>query len=127
MLLDENKCYKTEDKSLNQQLQSTLSSLMAQLKAALSLLENQDEFIFILNQELEMERDRNTNSTLKNYFVQTSKQYVDDSTETPLLETIKRRALVIEKSILKISFSMRCSFTSSLFIMPIFNDIIELF
>lgn len=67
MLRDENKRYRTEDKSSNQQLQTTLSSVKAQLEAALSLLEKKDEVISILNQELAKERDRNANNNRKNY------------------------------------------------------------
>ena len=67
MLRDENQRYRTEDKSSNQQLQSALSSVKAQLDSALSLLAKKDEVISILNQELSKERDRNSNNNRKIY------------------------------------------------------------
>lgn len=67
MLRDENHRYRTEDKSSNQQLQSSLSSVKAQLDSALSLLEKKDEVIALLNQELARERDRNSNNNRKPY------------------------------------------------------------
>jgi len=60
MLRDENKRYRTEDKSSNQQLQSTLSLVKAQLESTLQTIE-------LLNQELAKERDRNSNNNRKTY------------------------------------------------------------
>lgn len=60
MLRDENKRYRTENKSSNQQLQTTLSSVKAQLEAALKTID-------LLNKELAKERDRNANNNRKNY------------------------------------------------------------
>lgn len=60
MLRDENKRSRTEDKALVQQLQSTLSSVKAQLEAALKTID-------LLNQELAKERDSNANNNRKNY------------------------------------------------------------
>lgn len=66
MLRDENKRYRTEDKALVQQLQSTLSSVKAQLEAALKTID-------LLNQELAKERDSNANNSRKT-FVRTNEQ-----------------------------------------------------
>lgn len=73
MLREENKRFRTEDKDVVKQLQSTLSSVKSQLEAALSLLEKKDEVISILNQELANERDRNFNNNRKT-FGRTSEQ-----------------------------------------------------
>lgn len=65
MLREENKCSRTEDKALIQQLQSALLLVQSKLEPSLFLLEKKDELISILNQELAKERDRNGNNNRK--------------------------------------------------------------
>ena len=116
MLRDENKRYRTEDKSSNQQLQTTFSSVKAQLEAALKTID-------LLNKELAKERDRNSNNNRKNYG-STSEQAlllnnrnVDERSQNRHRKRLKKGSIhVTRKSSLRTSSSMRLSCTNLLII-----------